>query len=195
MAQEPAWVIGSAIRIYTARMTLDTSRKPVPRRYWLFPVLPYCYCIPRLLARFCHPVFYAAGLPLGVVAMALSLLPAGTGLAQDTKSIVEGRREYLQYCAVCHGKDGDGKGPMVKQLDIHPADLTQISKNNGGEFPFWRMYQIIDGREEVQEKGPRVMPVWGAEFQQEAGSEGPEVESLIKERILRLVYYVQSIQK
>jgi hypothetical protein len=39
------------------------------------------------------------------------------------------------------------------------------------------------------------MPIWGVEFQKEVGSENPEVESLIKERILRLVYYVQSIQK
>jgi mono/diheme cytochrome c family protein len=176
-------------------MVFDTARKSAPFRYWRFPVPPYRYCISRLTACFRRTVSYAAGLLLSVIAIGLSVMPAGTGLAQDRKSIIEGRREYLQYCAVCHGKDGDGKGPMARHLGIHPADLTQIRKNNGGEFPFWRMYQIIDGREDVQEKGSRVMPVWGAEFQKEAGSEDPEVESLIKERILRLVYYVQSIQK
>jgi hypothetical protein len=97
-------------------MTFDTSRKLAPLRYWLFSVLPYHYYISRLTARFRRTVFssYTAGLLFGVVAIVLSVMPAGLGLAQDRKSIIEGRREYLQYCAVCHGKDGDGKGPMAR---------------------------------------------------------------------------------
>ena len=84
---------------------------------------------------------------------------------------------------------------MAAQLGIQPADLTQLSKKNGGEFPFSSTYQFIDGREEVKEKGPRAMPIWGAEFHKEAGSENPEAETRVRERILRLVYYLQSIQK
>jgi hypothetical protein len=84
---------------------------------------------------------------------------------------------------------------MARQLNIEPADLTQIRKKNGGEFPFWHVYKVIDGREEVKEKGPRVMPVWGAEFQKEAGASTPDVEAAVRERILNLVHYVQSIQK
>jgi len=84
---------------------------------------------------------------------------------------------------------------MAEQLKIRPADLTRLSKKNGGEFPFWSTYRFIDGREEVKEKGPRAMPIWGTEFYKEAGSDSPEVETLVRERILRLVYYLQSIQK
>ncbi|MEW6299015.1 MAG: c-type cytochrome [Thermodesulfobacteriota bacterium] len=131
----------------------------------------------------------------GVIAIALDGAAPGPGLAQDPASIASGRREFVQYCAVCHGVDGKGQGPMARQLNIEPADLTQIRKKNGGEFPFWHVYKVIDGREEVKEKGPRVMPVWGAEFQKEAGASTPDVEAAVRERILNLVHYVQSIQK
>ncbi len=132
---------------------------------------------------------------VGMIAAALFWVTPSPGLAQDAASIVDGRREFLQYCAVCHGTNGKGKGPMAAQLGIQPADLTQLSKKNGGEFPFSSTYQFIDGREEVKEKGPRAMPIWGAEFHKEAGSDNPEAETRVRERILRLVYYLQSIQK
>ncbi len=122
-------------------------------------------------------------------------MTSSPGSAQDAATIAGGRNEFLQYCAVCHGVNGKGKGPMVEQLKIQPADLTQLSKKNGGEFPLWSTYRFIDGREEVKEKGPRVMPIWGVEFHKEAGSSDPEAEFQVRERILRLVYYLQSIQK
>jgi len=130
-----------------------------------------------------------------MIAAVLFWVITNPGLAQDVESIAGGRREFLQYCAVCHGNNGKGQGPMAEQLKIRPADLTQLSKKNGGEFPFWSTYQFIDGREEVKEKGPRVMPIWGTEFHKETGSDNPEAETLVRERILRLVYYLQSIQK
>ena len=129
------------------------------------------------------------------IAAVLFWVTSSPGLAQDAASIADGRREFLQYCAVCHGTNGKGKGPMAEQLKIQPADLTQISRKNGGQFPFWSTYRFIDGREEVKEHGPRAMPIWGAEFHKEAGSGNPDAESQVRERILRLVYYLQSIQK
>lgn len=110
-------------------------------------------------------------------------------------AISAGKLEFGRNCAICHGIDGKGHGPITPMLKKIPADLTQLAKKSGGEFPFWSTYQFIDGREEVKEKGPRAMPIWGAEFHKEAGSDSPEVETLVRERILRLVYYLQSIQK
>jgi len=131
----------------------------------------------------------------GLLAAILFWTPSTPGLAQDGVSIAGGRREFLQHCAICHGKDGHGKGALAEQLKIQPADLTRIRKRNGGEFPFWSIYRFIDGREEIKEKGDRVMPVWGDEFHKEAGSNNPEAESQIRTRILKLVYYLQSIQE
>jgi len=84
---------------------------------------------------------------------------------------------------------------MAEKLATRPADLTQINKRNGGQFPFWRIYKFIDGRRELEEQESRVMPIWGDAFFKEAGSDNPEAENLVRERILRLVQYLQSIQK
>src|SRR6266511_3825641 len=103
-------------------------------------------------------------------------MTSSPSLAQNAATIAGGKREFLQYCAVCHRANGRGQGPMAEQLKIRPADLTRLSKKNGGEFPFWSTYRFIDGREEVKEKGPRAMPIWGTEVYKEAGSDSPEVE-------------------
>jgi hypothetical protein len=75
-----------------------------------------------------------------------------------------------------------------------PADLTQLSKKNNGQFPFWRVYRTIDGREEVVAHGPRAMPVWGARFLMQEGG-APLDEHAVLGRILALVYYVESLQE
>ncbi|HEY5599445.1 MAG TPA: c-type cytochrome [Candidatus Manganitrophaceae bacterium] len=42
-------------------------------------------------------------------------------------SIETGRRLFDAICAVCHGADAKGKGPISKKLVIPPADLTSAS--------------------------------------------------------------------
>jgi hypothetical protein len=78
-------------------------------------------------------------------------------------------------------------------LTVKPADLTQIAKKNNGEFPFWKVYGIIDGREQIKAHGERDMPIWGAEFRVDASST-PTAESMVRGRVLELVYFLQSIQ-
>jgi hypothetical protein len=79
---------------------------------------------------------------------------------------------------------------MAHLLLIKPANLTQLSKRNGGKFPFWRVYRVIDGREEVRAHGPRSMPIWGSWLQRTEGS-----DLIVTGRILELVYYLKSIQQ
>lgn len=108
---------------------------------------------------------------------------------------MEGRRMFLLHCATCHGQTGEGNGPLARHLHLDAADLTEISEKNGGTFPFWPTYRTIDGREDLKEKGPRPMPAWGKEFLKQLDSDTPEAEALVRERILNLVYYVESIQR
>src|SRR5512145_1329533 len=89
--------------------------------------------------------------------------------AQEMEVIAGGELEYQNYCAVCHGVDGKGQGIMSQYLTVRPTDLTQIAKKNGGTFYFWRVYRVIDGREEVRGHGTRDMPVWGDRFRAQAG--------------------------
>lgn len=86
---------------------------------------------------------------------------------------------------------------MAKFLTIKPADLTVLAKKNGGEYPFLRVFQAIDGRSQVTGHGDRPMPIWGDRYQAQAdnlpGSYGSEL--MVRSRILELVYFIQSIQE
>ncbi len=77
-----------------------------------------------------------------------------------------GKTEYQSGCASCHGVDGKGTGPVADALKTKPADLTMLAKNNNGVFPLGRIYDIIDGREEVKSHGARDMPIWGFRYSQ-----------------------------
>jgi mono/diheme cytochrome c family protein len=114
--------------------------------------------------------------------------------AQEQVVLTSGKLEYQHYCASCHGSDGKGGGPMSDLWKNPPANLTQLSKKNNGQFPFWRVYRTIDGREEVVSHGPRAMPIWGARFLAQEGG-APLDEHTVMGRILALVYYVESLQE
>jgi mono/diheme cytochrome c family protein len=109
--------------------------------------------------------------------------------------IAGGEIEYQRYCAVCHGVDGKGRGLMAKFLTVQPADLTVLSKKNAGKFPFWQVYRVIDGREEIRGHGTREMPIWGARFQAAAGGNDSGSRSQVAGEILSLVFYLQHMQE
>jgi mono/diheme cytochrome c family protein len=78
------------------------------------------------------------------------------------QTVDPGQIEFLSRCAPCHGAEGKGKGPMSAAHKATPTDLTVLAKNNGGVFPFSKVYEVIDGRKVVAAHGTREMPVWGA---------------------------------
>lgn len=108
-----------------------------------------------------------------------------------------GEAEYLNSCAVCHGVEGKGDGPLGEMLVKRPADLTSISRRNGGRFPYARVIAVIDGRYDVPGHGNREMPVWGRQFleddQRLYGPAGGEI--VTTERINELAGHVQSLQR
>jgi mono/diheme cytochrome c family protein len=134
--------------------------------------------------------------------LALVLL-SGLGLAlgrnraaaQEMEVIAGGEIEYQNYCAICHGVDAKGQGLMSKFLTVRPADLTQLAKKNGGAFPFWRTYRVIDGSEETSGHGTREMPIWGDRFRTQAGAEDSGSRAQVSGRVIGLVFYLQYIQK
>ncbi|HEX9878882.1 MAG TPA: c-type cytochrome [Candidatus Binatia bacterium] len=134
-------------------------------------------------------------IPLVVNCAFFFYLTASLCPAQEQEIIAGGEIEYQRHCATCHGTDGRGNGSLASQLRTQPADLTRISKNNGGQFPFWRVYRIIDGREEITGHGSREMPVWGARFQEETHGADRSAQSLVAGRILGLVFYLRHIQQ
>ncbi len=139
------------------------------------------------------------GIVSGLVAgLVLGAVPS-VSLAQEEDVRSAGRVVYEENCGSCHGPKADGQGVVAQWLNIKPADLSGISQRNDGEFPFWRIYRTIDGREEVKSHGDSEMPVWGREFRIQAGgglgTGSPAIEAAVRGKILSLVLYLQSIQK
>jgi hypothetical protein len=91
--------------------------------------------------------------------------------------------------------EGKGNGPIANALKSPPADLTQLSKNNGGKFPRQRVYEAIDGRAAVRAHGPRDMPVWGAKLKAgDVATGGSMGEGYARANMMVLTRYLESIQ-
>lgn len=118
-------------------------------------------------------------------------------IKQSKDAILMGQKEYERTCSLCHGLDGKGNGPYAFALTEKPTDLTLIQKKNYAEFPFSKLYRIIDGREELKSHGPRIMPVWGDRYNTEHWLEirTRYSETLVRGRIFELLLYLESIQK
>ncbi len=139
--------------------------------------------MPRRLFWTLTALAAAACLPWAVPVSA-DQAPAGS------KSIPAGSGLYSTYCAVCHGTDAKGTGPLADSLKRRPADLTQLAKRNGGTYDRDQVFRIIDGRNEVKGHGGGDMPVWGDAFERSADA-GPQA---VKDRVDALVEYLNTLQ-
>lgn len=133
--------------------------------------------------------------PVGVILICLS----ANALAEEKLDV--GKMEYNSACAVCHGLTGKGDDGPLKDLLARPVpNLTVLAKNNKGVFPFDRVYQIIDGREEVKAHGPRKMPVWGNAFNNQSSIyfenyPPQDSESAGRSRMLAITEYLYRLQE
>jgi mono/diheme cytochrome c family protein len=129
-----------------------------------------------------------------VVVCGFSLMqaPKGQPQGEGTRLIesIQGPALYTAYCAVCHGKDGKGSGPMATSLKIAPPDLTRIAAHNSGKFPLARLQKVISGEEPIAGgHGTREMPVWGPIFSQIAWD-----QDLGRIRVYNLAKYIEQMQ-
>jgi len=134
-----------------------------------------------------------------VWAATLAAVLCGIGFGQNKQSdkdatrlidSIQGANLYKAYCAVCHGANAKGDGPMAKSLKLAPSDLTRISAKNGGMFPLAKVRRIIAGEETLPAgHGNREMPTWGPIFSQVAWD-----QDLGRVRIDNLARYLESLQ-
>lgn len=127
--------------------------------------------------------------------VSMGIFPA---VAAD-KPVDVGKFEYESACAACHGVTGKGNGYMADQMKARVPDLTVLARNNNGVFPFDRVYQVIDGRQEVKAHGTREMPIWGRAFNRQTSvyfeNYPPhDMESSARSRILALTEYLYRLQ-
>jgi mono/diheme cytochrome c family protein len=132
--------------------------------------------------------------------MAVCLALGGATAFAQPATTDYGKLEFTDKCAVCHGVDGKGNGPLGNLLQRSPPDLTQLAKKNQGVLPVNRLYAVIEGSAAVPSHGTRDMPVWGQEFRAEdmqslreaRGRYDPAVP--VRMRILTLLEYISRIQ-
>ena len=105
----------------------------------------------------------------------------GEAAAQVVKSPVEeGKQWYESYCAICHGDNADGRGPMADSLETAPPSLIYIAKRRDGNFPDDEVAKMIAGMESVPGHQVGEMPAWWETFQK---SEGITDEKVLNEKI------------
>jgi mono/diheme cytochrome c family protein len=61
-------------------------------------------------------------------------------VAANESSLAAGQKIYVNRCVACHGKTGNGDGPDVADLGIHPAKLSDpaMREETDGEL-FWKI--------------------------------------------------------
>jgi mono/diheme cytochrome c family protein len=122
--------------------------------------------------------------------------PAGVARSQTQADLtvrkLAGHDLFRTYCASCHGTSGVGDGPLASSMRRKPANLTQIAKRNGGQYPSELVYRVIDGRQPVRGHGGPDMPVWGDAF---ARTSDASDEASVKRKIDALVEYLRAIQE
>ena len=124
--------------------------------------------------------------------IATLLLSPAIALAQDAQA---GAALYDQHCAVCHGLEGRGKGPLAAALILQPPSLRDLSERHDG-FPTRRVVMRIDGSDPLVSHGSP-MPVYGEFF---AGDDtilkSESGQPILTSRaIVDLVAYLREVQE
>jgi len=117
-------------------------------------------------------------------------LPA---MAQDTAT---GAALYHRHCAVCHGIEATGAGPMAAVLTLAPTDLTTLRASNGGTFPTIRVVTRIDGRDPLVSHGSP-MPLFGQLYEtQDTLIRAPDGFPILTSReIADLIAHLEALQR
>jgi mono/diheme cytochrome c family protein len=112
---------------------------------------------------------------------------SATAQAQNKKSThlegsdpVSGLQLYKRYCAVCHGNDLKGNGPVSPEFKNPPSDLTTLAQRHEGKFPSDYVQDVLRNGVKKPAHGDTEMP----------GTDS----ALVSIRIVNLTNYIKSMQ-
>lgn len=107
----------------------------------------------------------------------------------------DGRRLYVENCALCHGPSGKGDGPAGRGLNPAPKDLTQITASHDGAFPRAKVLSLLDGYTRVELPGSS-MPEFGTLLQGDLVplDTGDGKPTPTPRKLAALLEYLESIQ-
>lgn len=96
---------------------------------------------------------------------------------------------YEHNCAVCHGSDLQGSGPVPSPYRV-PPDLATLAKRHDGKFPRGYVESVLRNGAVMPAHGPAEMPIWGTDFL--VGDRLNEAE--VTARIDALIDFIESRQ-
>ncbi len=146
-------------------------------------------------------LLFAGALACGMAGAASGDDQTGDAPPPEGEAFEQAALDFLAWCGPCHGREGDGSGPVAVTLREPPPDLRTISKRTGGSYPAEFVRQRIDGRNLPAAHGSAEMPVWGYWFRLQANAGGLLQEDIntaekeVQARIDRLVRFVETIQQ
>jgi mono/diheme cytochrome c family protein len=103
---------------------------------------------------------------------------------------------FAQYCAVCHGSGGRGDGPAAAGLPVRPTDLTRLTANNQGVYPFVGVMAKIYGYSALTGEAAGAMPEFGPLFEGDTVliETAPGVMTPTPVRLVTLAEYIATLQ-
>lgn len=129
------------------------------------------------------------------VLWALAPLAVLTACLAPAPPLPTGAEDFAEYCAACHGLSGRGDGELAATLSKRPANLTTLTRRNGGAFPGTRVMAKIWGY--TGGKTGTIMPGFGPLLDSESipydGGDGVMTPTPI--RLVQIAEYVQTLQK
>ncbi len=133
-----------------------------------------------------------------VLACTAGLIAFGVDAEGPMHRLDMGMLQYQAKCAVCHGPQATGGGPMTDTVAKPAPDLTTLTLRNGGSLPTIRMWQFIEGTSVAAAPELRNgMPLWGEAFRAEAraGSEfASQPDAYANSQIAAVIAYLGTLQ-
>lgn len=117
------------------------------------------------------------------------------------QKVRSGKAEFETTCAICHGSDAKGHGPFSLFMTKRVPDLTQLAKSNNGDFPFIRIYEMMNGPGQIPGHDIREMPIWSDYYKDRAPKDlGPfynysDVLAYVNNKTMALLAYVATLQE
>lgn len=135
----------------------------------------------------------AHGSSLMIASAAALLVVACT--PEEMPQASDGRALFMENCAICHGADAKGDGPMARAMARPPADLTLIAVRNKEVFPRAKVLSTIDGYAKSDMDAPN-MPEFGALLEGDLVplDTGDGVMTPTPRKLVALLEYIESIQ-
>jgi mono/diheme cytochrome c family protein len=116
-------------------------------------------------------------------------MPKTVPIPANEANYLAGAELYKQHCAVCHGDDLKGTGPVPPPSRV-PPNLTTMARRYGGKFPDAYVSKVLRNGVTLPAHGPAEMPVWGTVFEAADQLDMTQVDLRIK----RLINFIKSRQ-